>query len=166
MIFPPDKIGITNSPIHGLGVFARTAIAKGEVIEECPVLFLPDDIPLDTLHTIIDFMPPDTPGRDDAKLMIRGHSQVLTQYRFNWPAGPRGPGSRLVVALGYGSLYNHAEDANAGWDSAEADPTVPKPRRLVFTALRDIRTDEEVTIWYGGDEYWKRDGRASVEVKP
>ena len=34
----PSKIYVDNSPIHGLGVFAKEQILKDEVFEVCPVI--------------------------------------------------------------------------------------------------------------------------------
>ena len=60
-ITPPTKIYVTQSPVHGLGVFASDKISEGEVFEVCPIL----DIG-----------------------MKRGESSpVLMDYRFNWPQG-------------------------------------------------------------------------------
>jgi SET domain-containing protein len=39
-ITPPHKIYISNSPIHGYGVFAGETIYPGEVIEETPIFDL------------------------------------------------------------------------------------------------------------------------------
>ena len=39
-IFPPTKIYVSKSDIHGYGVFASTFILGGEVIEECPIFDL------------------------------------------------------------------------------------------------------------------------------
>lgn len=88
-IFPPTKIYIDLSPIHGLGVFAKTKISEGELIEECSVLSLP----------ISNTENPD----------------LLTDYRFNWPQG--NTPTEQVLALGYASLYNHSNEPNAYWKS-------------------------------------------------
>lgn len=64
-----------------------------------------------------------------------------TQLRglyFTWKDGAIG------VALGYGSLYNHSWEPNAAYD-------LDHRRRVVrFVAVRDIATDDEVTINYTG----------------
>lgn len=89
-IKPPTKIYISNSPIHGLGVFALEKINEGEIIEECPIYDL--NIPF-------------------------GHSSpVMIDYRFNWPQGSEG-WTKQVIAWGYGCIYNHSEKPNALWRS-------------------------------------------------
>jgi SET domain-containing protein len=63
----------------------------------------------------------------------------LSAYCFEWGRGT------WAMALGYGSLYNHSYSPNARYDDEEAG------RAKVFTALRDIRPGEEVTVNYNGD---------------
>jgi SET domain-containing protein len=85
----PQKIYIDKSPIHGWGVFAKYDIEEGELIEECPVLVLPIE---------------------------KGEvTSLLIDYRFNWPQGLEY--EEQVVGLGYASLYNHSDNANAYWVS-------------------------------------------------
>lgn len=85
----PTKITVKSSDIHGLGIFAKENIMKGEIIEECPFLFLP-----------IEY------GTKSALLMY---------YRFAWPKGS-GP-FQHVVAMGYASYYNHSDKPNADWEN-------------------------------------------------
>ena len=56
------------------------------------------------------------------------------------------------LQLGYGSLYNHSYEPNARYDDRA-------PATKVFTALRDIRAGEEITVNYGGEP----DSEAAVE---
>ena len=60
-IFPPTKIFISKSDVHGYGVFANSFIGEGEIIEECPVY--------------------------DLKIAKGEVSDLLLDYRFNWPKG-------------------------------------------------------------------------------
>ena len=85
----PYKIYIDNSPIHGLGVFAKERILKDEVFEICPVI--------------------------DMGMKFGETSHILIDYRFNWPQGTNP--ELQVVGWGYGSLYNHSETPNAAWKS-------------------------------------------------
>lgn len=85
----PKKIYISNSKIHGLGVFALEKIYTGEVFEICPVI----DIGL-----------------------TKEPSHILIDYRFNWPQGKL-DWDKQVVSAGYGMLYNHSDDYNALWRS-------------------------------------------------
>jgi SET domain-containing protein len=88
-IIPPSKIYISNSPVHGLGVFASELINKGELIEECPILHLP---------------------------VKRGETNyVLIDYTFVWPKSE--DWNNHVIGLGNASLYNHSNNANAEWES-------------------------------------------------
>jgi SET domain-containing protein len=67
---------------------------------------------------------------------------VLTDYIVG--LGDDVDGSALM--LGYGSLYNHAEDPNAEYLHETDDA-------YSFVATRDIAAGEEVTISYG-KEWW------------
>jgi len=89
MIQLPTKIYIDNSPIHGLGVFAKDVIFEGELIEECTILSLPIN------------------KGDD--------SDLFTDYRFNFPSGP--DWEEQVLAMGCGGIYNHSNTPNAYWYS-------------------------------------------------
>jgi SET domain-containing protein len=86
----PYKIYIDNSPIHGLGVFAKERILKDEVFEICPVI--------------------------DMGMKFGETSHILIDYRFNWPQGS-GEWTKQVVAAGFGMLYNHSNNSNANWRS-------------------------------------------------
>jgi SET domain-containing protein len=86
----PTKIYVDNSPIHGLGVFAKELILKDEVFEICPVI--------------------------DMGMKFGESSHILLDYRFNWPQGPY-DWTKQVVAAGFGMLYNHSNNANANWRS-------------------------------------------------
>lgn len=85
LIYPSTKLYINDSPIEGLGVFARLDIKKGETIEEAPVLLLEDDqISSITKTRLID-------------------------YYFAW-----GPGfKKAAIGLGYASIFNHSFEPNA-----------------------------------------------------
>jgi SET domain-containing protein len=126
---PPDDLTGTSprtrvdvSPVGGRGVFALEAIAAGEDIEVAPVLLVKAD-EIDALNR--------TPLRD---------------YWFGW-----GDDGDAAVALGHGSLYNHAADPNCEYLAHYAVDA------LIFRARRDIEAGEELTIDYTGDgvnELW------------
>jgi SET domain-containing protein len=128
-IQPPKKIVVQSSPIHGLGVFCVDKIYSGELIEECPILTLP-----------IEF------GEV---------TSLLIDYRFNWPSGSNN-WREQVVALGFGSFYNHSSNPNAYWYSSE------DRRTFHFIASRDIEVGEEIFVWYGDEAYWN-DGRTHID---
>jgi SET domain-containing protein len=87
MIQVPQKIYLEESPIHGLGVFAKETIMEGEIIEECPFLELPIE-------------------KGDV-------TSLFIDYRFNFPSF--GEWEKQVLVMGYGSYYNHSENSNAYW---------------------------------------------------
>jgi SET domain-containing protein len=120
---PSAKIEARPSPGKGRGIFARQAIRKGEVIERSPILLVP-----------------------------RGHEgpvlaeTILGRYMFQTDDG-----LRYVIALGYASLYNHGDEANAEFFvSNEA---------IVIKATRAIRRGAEVCLDYGwGPADWEAAG--------
>lgn len=100
----------------GRGMFAAERIKKGQIIEVCPVIVIPNR---------------------DKKLIDKTH---LFDYYFMW-----GTKNQPAIALGYGSLYNHSYDPNAEYDQKV------KRNVIIFTALRNIKKDEEITVNYNGD---------------
>jgi uncharacterized protein len=101
----------------GRGVFAGRAYRRGEVIEVCPVIPLPA-------------------GTVEAAL------GALGRYLFKWGKAE----DRLAVALGYGSLYNHAPDPNARFTPRAVTDDI------VFRARRDIAEGEQIFVNYHWDE--------------
>jgi hypothetical protein len=57
----------------------------------------------------------------------------------------------VVLALGYGMLYNHSPRPNVEYVQDE-------PSTITFLALRPIRPGDELTIDYG-EEWWETRGR-------
>src|SRR5438067_13170477 len=92
---------------HGLGVFAVHDIDSGDVVERCPVL-------------VVD--------ADEATHVSAGS---LAHHLWEWGDGT------VAVALGYGSLYNHADDPNAECSAAGEE--------LVIVARRSIAAGDEIT---------------------
>lgn len=68
----------------GRGVFARTRIPKGTVIERVPVIVVPVQ-----------------------EIFSQAPQSKLADYVFRWGR------DMVAVALGYGSLYNHSYQPNA-----------------------------------------------------
>ena len=128
-INPPTKIYVDKSPVHGWGVFASQDIETGEIIEEVPVLELP---------------------------INKGEvTSLLIDYRFNWPQGVEW--DKQVVGLGFASLYNHSNDANAYWVSDLEKNT------FKFISNKKISSGDEIFIWYGDVNYWT-DGRNHTAI--
>lgn len=129
MIKPPTKIEIKESPGKGLGVFATEDIEEGEVIEECLVLTLP---------------------------MEKGEvNSLFLDYRFNYPQ--QGEWEEQVIAMGYGSYYNHSSEPNAYWKDH------PHIKGFQFISNRVIERGEEILVYYGDDNYWN-DGRGQINI--
>jgi SET domain-containing protein len=82
-----SSIEVKRTKGKGRGVFARRAIAKGELIERVPMLVLPVEEFREGL------------GKTS-----------LANYCFNWKEGT------VALALGYGSLYNHSYSPNARYE--------------------------------------------------
>lgn len=110
------KIYIDESTISGAGrgVFAAVDIKKGDIIERCPVIELPLQ---------------DAPGVNMSDLV--NYIYYLGKNK-----------ERLVLALGFGSIYNHSTTPNAIYID------VRKENVLEFMSLRIIKKGEEITVDY------------------
>jgi SET domain-containing protein len=123
----PPKVFVHPSPIHGLGVFAAQDILQGEIIEKCPLL----------------------------RLDIDEKNELFADFRFWWTENEK----RLfyVMAMGYGSFYNHSNEPNSYFFSNKKTFTVD------FVSTKNIKKGEEIFVDYGGEEYWS--SRKYVQVK-
>lgn len=99
----------------GLGVFARRPIAAGMEIERAPVIVLPIS---------------------EVRQMPDGG--IVGHYAFTWND------RSVAIALGFGSLYNHAV-----WPNAVCRDQAPRTK--VFVARVAIEPDAEITINYHGE---------------
>src|ERR1051325_1250287 len=79
----------TGTP-KGRGVFAAGHFRAGELVEVCPVILFKK--PYEVLH------------------------KELKTVVFHWPV-PEGAAARQALALGYGSLYNHANPSNLRYET-------------------------------------------------
>ncbi len=115
-LFTSNKVYILQSRIAnaGRGVYARRDIKKGEIIETCPVI--------------------EVPKHDVANL----RESILVTYFFYF--GKKR--DRLVIALGFGSIYNHTYEPNATYKKKHAEKTIN------FIALKNIKKDDEITVNY------------------
>ena len=88
-ILPPKKIKIVDIKGKGRGVVATEDIAKGEIIETCPILFISDKEAelIENQHDIIEH-----------------YYMLLTAF------------NKHCIMFGYGSLYNHSKEPNADID--------------------------------------------------
>jgi len=109
-----DLIEVRRVSKKGRGVFARRRIPKGTVIERVPLIVVPI-----------------------GEVFGQAQRSKLADYVFKWTR------DTVVIALGYGSLYNHSYQPNAHfYDEGHLTQ--------VFTAIRDIQAGEEITVNYNG----------------
>jgi SET domain-containing protein len=88
--------------------------------------------------------------------MVRGEfSSCMLDHRFNYPKSDEW--THQAISWGYGSLYNHSNNYNANWMNGENTNT------FIFYATKNIKKDEEIFLYYGGNEYWE-DGRNGTEI--
>jgi hypothetical protein len=116
-----DPLEIRDDPAKGRGVFARTPLAAGTLIEAAPVVIIPA-----AQCDLLD-------------------QTILHDYYFHWDGDPDGgPGGdgRGAVALGLTSLCNHSRRPSARVRRNVARGT------LDLVALAAIAAGEEVTIDY------------------
>ena len=99
----------------GRGVFALRAFQPDEELERCPVILIRQD------YATLPF--------------------ELQRIVFNWKA-IGGVEEVPALVLGYGSLYNHANPANARYKAS------PREGLICFSAARPIAEGEEITINY------------------
>lgn len=105
------------SELGGRGVFTSEDLPKGALLEICPVIIIPEE----QLELI--------------------HSSVLHDYYFFWGIENK----KCAIALGFGSLYNHACPSNADYDFDYENKTID------IRAVEDIPAGAEITINYMGD---------------
>jgi uncharacterized protein len=117
-----QDIYVAASPLGGRGVFAGKKIYKGDIIEVCPML----------------------PMKVGEMEML--DKTTLYDYYFLWEDDEKNI-KTCAIALGFGSLYNHAAPSNADY---EMDFDL---NTLDVMAVRDIEAGEEITINYHGDPY-------------
>lgn len=80
------------------------------------------------------------------------HDQTtFFNYLFQYPLNGN---KDCCLALGFGSLYNHADTPNADYHFDQENS------RLVFTAMHPIKSGEEIFINYGENWFSKRNAKA------
>lgn len=110
-------ICIKDTGKYGRGIFAAGPIKTGELIEVSPVILL---------------------RQTDWNLLKR---TVLYDYCFSWGEDY----NETVIALGYGSFFNHSYTPNATFNNNTENLSID------FFAIVDIKDGEEITINYNGD---------------
>lgn len=112
ILSPTIEVRDSFSP-RGRGVYARCDFQTGDLVECAPVIIIQDSL-----------LP-----------------ELLKRYVFNWPELATGTAQR-AIALGYGSLYNHAASPNLSY-------SLDLPQRGIrFIAKAEIRCGSELTINY------------------
>ena len=76
----------------------------------------------------------------------------LVEYVFRWRHG----GGEWALALGTGSMFNHARVPNVGWVGRGGDCPC-----LEYVTLRDIQVGEELCICYGRNLWFETDDTSS-----
>lgn len=111
------QLYIKNVKGKGRGVFCKQTIAKDEIFEIAPVIVLPaQDYNTATASALCDYF-----------------------FNFNKEEGT------LALALGFGSLYNHAVHSNAAYSLDRENKT------MQYYALEEIKPGTEICINYGGE---------------
>lgn len=115
-ILSSDKIYVSKSKIikAGRGIFARVDIHRGETIERCPIIEIPE--------------------HDSSNI----NKSILVTYIYYLGKNKE----RLMIALGFGSIYNHSPQPNAKYKEKYKDKTID------FIAINEIKRDEEITVNY------------------
>lgn len=115
---PPNVYVKDTGTARGRGVFAARAFGPGEVVEVCPVVLF----------------------RKEYKVLHRELKTIV----FHWEV-PEGEAATQALALGYGSLYNHANPSNMRYET-DAEALVMR-----FITEREVAAGEELTINYNAD---------------
>ncbi|MCO5239400.1 MAG: SET domain-containing protein-lysine N-methyltransferase [Chitinophagaceae bacterium] len=111
------KLYLRNVKNKGRGVFCTAAITEGDDIEICPLLLL---------------------APEDYDVLSSSH---LYDYCFSYNREQ----NHEALALGFGSLYNHATDNNASYSINRENKTIR------FYAIKDIPAHTEICVNYGGE---------------
>jgi uncharacterized protein len=101
----------------GRGVFASTEIKKGETIEICPIIELP------------------------SQELSRLDESILLNYVYFFGKDKQ----RILLALGFGSIYNHSYTPNGKYKINSKENTIQ------FIAIKNIKKGDEITVSYKGN---------------
>jgi len=123
---PSDGLEIRRDPLKGRGVFARTAIGAGTLIERAPVVIVPSD----------------QRGSLD--------NTILHDYYFVWDE--EGGERRAAVALGLVSLCNHSRRPSARVRPNRSRETLDLLALTPIAAGREITIDYNCPLWFAAAE--------------
>lgn len=119
-----EGLYIQDVPGRGRGVFSRHDIPADALVEVCPVIVLPKG---DLEHV---------------------HASRLHDYYFLWQHD-----GETAIALGFGSLYNHADGSNADYEMHFDDDTLHIISKRAIAAGKEICIDytdgvDRSTLWF------------------
>jgi hypothetical protein len=121
------SLEIRDEPGKGRGVFARTAIAPGTLIEAAPVIVVP---------------------AAECVLLDR---TILHDYYFRWDGGPGGD-PRGAVALGLTSLCNHSRRPRARVRCNHVHNTLDLVALTVVAPGDEITIDYNCRLWFAAQD--------------
>jgi hypothetical protein len=124
-----NNLYIKNSGQRGMGVFAGTNIKSGDVIEYCHCMLLGFRENYHKDPVIYQYAYP-------------GDDEVSDEWTVH--------GRKFLIPLGFGGIYNSSDAQNL---SNAAFKTYTDEKLMIFYALKDIKQDEEVLVWWS-DEYY------------
>lgn len=112
------------SDIAGRGIITTESIHKGEIIEICPVIIIPE------------------------KEVSLIHQTHLHDYYFSWQ------NNECAICLGYGSIYNHARQPNADYKMDYKNQTIdffcikdiPAGEEITVSYLHTNRNEDK--LWF------------------
>jgi SET domain-containing protein len=108
---------ISEDKQKGRGVFTSIAISEGDLIEVCPVIVI-SKVELPIIH-----------------------KTILHDYYFLWGENM----DDAAIALGFGSMYNHAVHPNANFILDFENNTID------IIAVQNIEPGDEITLNYHGE---------------
>ncbi|MHA8062604.1 SET domain-containing protein-lysine N-methyltransferase [Aquirufa aurantiipilula] len=126
LVGPSTKITTGKSHVHGMGIFSKEVIKKGEIIEEAKLLQLKWRSFYFTEPLLLDYI---WANNQCSCSLCKEH------------------GFKIYMALGYGSIYNHANIPNTIQKLDFVEET------MTIIANEDIQANEEIFVSYG-DNYW------------
>ena len=112
--------GLYIKDVAGKGncVFSGLDINEGDLIEVCQTILIP---------------------KQEISIL---HRTVLHDYYFSWGEDMK----EAAIALGFGSIYNHAVESNADFILDFEHNTID------IVAIDDIKAGEEITLNYHGEK--------------
>ncbi|KAI8144102.1 hypothetical protein BJV82DRAFT_608304 [Fennellomyces sp. T-0311] len=114
------KLELRDHPLRGRGVFPKQRIPRNTTVEISPVLlFSPEEYKEHGKYTVLD------------------------HYTYIWQ------GRQFALALGLGSMFNHANDPNVGYYKDFENKIIR------YVTIRDIEPDEELCISYGSNLWFE-----------